>query len=122
MNGRLVHSKLGGDGFLEEDEQLDVVFEAINAALKGEGEYAGGAATATEEGRVKSVDVAKSAATPLLAGGAGGADDGDRIGDGSGKGSSAGGAVTAKADQASKKSLVVSMVTLVLSIPALIGA
>lgn len=124
VNGRLVHSKLNGDGFLEEDEQLDVVFEQINQALKKEGEYAtssdgaGAAAAATEEGRAPSVT--KSAATPLLGGG-GGSDD-DEVGDGSGKGSSAGGAVKGQADAASKRSLVVSMCTLLLSIPALIGA
>lgn len=109
VNGVLVHSKKRGDGFLDDDEKLDRVFDAINAALNSDPAYAPGAGadeeTAAAGDKLEATSTRKSLNThssdsPLLGGKA----------------------LDANEDKAQRRSLIVSICTLLISIPALIGA
>lgn len=103
VNGELVHSKANGDGFMDEDDKVDKVLDAIRAALDGNGPDASNDALAAPA--EPSAAAKSSAASPLL----GGPPEGST-------GQSVQDAKT------SKRSLIVSIATLVISIPALIGA
>ncbi len=37
VNGELIHSKLGGQGYVDSEEKLQRIFDAIDAALAKEG-------------------------------------------------------------------------------------
>jgi len=112
VNGVKVHCKKDGDGFLDEDEKLDKVFDAINAALNYDGAYAAGGEDVEAAGAAvgggdkagdssrKSLDSSTRPESPLLGG---------KPEDPS-------------TEKTQRRSLAVSICTLLMSIPALIGA
>lgn len=115
VNHRLVHCKSNGDGFLDDDDKLDKVFAAITASLDGTGaQYSETEATeyrkSVEDKRSFSRSISHDRAAdavdkPLLKSAA------DRAVENA-----------EKDDKAGRRSLCVSMFTLIISIPALIGA
>jgi len=106
VNGVLVHSKKRGDGFLDEDDKLDRVFDAINAAIAGDAAYAAAdeeSGAGADAGVSGDASKKASSSSPLLPGAS------KEMGD-------------PTQDAAQRRSMIVSICTLLISIPALIGA
>ncbi len=95
--GRLVHSKTNGDGFVDSPGKLKFLDRAVREATTVTDAEGGVGATAA----AADIEFAKAS---VVDGGGGGEAEGD------------------EEEEQSNSSLIVSMLTLVLSIPALIGA
>ena len=106
VNGRLAHSKTSGDGYVDTPAKINALKRAVRDATAVE--------AVAKPGRADGLSVEVPTAAVVMQGGAHGLADEDGL------------ALDEDLDdedaEESNASLIVSMLTLVLSIPALIGA